>query len=111
MDYLIDYSSPRLSNKRHVPDSNQKKDDIKRGKISRTVAKNFAPHFVKDGRYTSGIWFYLRWTRTGHRYGIVIPKVAPVSLSNTYVGLLLHDIFFWAFVFDIDRFLVGQKEP
>ena len=66
---------------------------------------------MKDGRYTSEIWFYLRWTRTGHRYGIVIPKVAPVSLSNTYVRLLLHDIFSGLSFFDIDRFLVGQKEP
>ena len=46
MDYLIDYSSPRLSNARHVPASNQKKDDIKRGKISRTVAKTNQASFA-----------------------------------------------------------------
>ena len=41
MDYLIDYSSPRLSNARDVPNSNKHatKADLKSGKKGRTVAK------------------------------------------------------------------------
>ena len=41
MDYLVDYASPRLSNARVVPLSNQSvsKADLKSGKRGRTVAK------------------------------------------------------------------------
>ena len=73
------------------------------------MAKNFAPHLMKDGRFISGIGFisvgHVRVTDMESSFTIV----APVSLSNTYVGLLLHDIFSGLSFLTLTDFLLGRR--